>query len=525
MYNPITGTGSGTAPVVNLPWPFIAQSHVQATVNGSPVSLTWTGPSQVTFSAAVANGSTWEVSRVTPADSPLVEFTDNAVLTAEDLALAQSQALYRLEELQQPTVNGTPLAASSGAGLVGWIANALGAVVRSVRDRLRDTVSLKDFGAIGDGVANDTAAITAALAYIAGTGYPVYVPPGIYLSDPFQIAPQAYASQGFFYGLEASSTIIRRRATGSGAFVTIGSAAGTIFQAGLVLRGLTIDGGVSTNGDACVLYDVVRSQFDNVIFLGGTTPLHTYGGIDLDFNDCAFQLGQNGFVAEHFASSAGGGYPNLIRLNNPVITDNSVWGIKFDYGRMLLIYGGQVESNGTTLGAASGGIYVGPNVGAEVAINDTTSIGLVTFGTWFEANNGIADVHLNSGINSIESSNSFSNSTQTTNDIKVDGGRYLLRNLNSSFSKTANLLEGAGVLSGNRIDAVDLPNLSYDPTKTTLISGGVASFSGTISFFPAGSATPGTNGQMTWELTNNTTLKVKVKGLDGTVRSTTLTLS
>lgn len=39
------------------------------------------------------------------------------------------------------------------------------------------------------------------------------------------------------------------------------------------------------------------------------------------------------------------------------------------------------------------------------------------------------------------------------------------------------------------------------------------------------SATPTTNGTMTFELTNDTTLKVKVKGSDGVVRSNTLTLS
>jgi len=45
-----------------------------------------------------------------------------------------------------------------------------------------------------------------------------------------------------------------------------------------------------------------------------------------------------------------------------------------------------------------------------------------------------------------------------------------------------------------------------------------------VSAFPLTSATPTVNGEMTFELTDNTTLTVKVKGSDGTVRSTTLTL-
>ena len=71
------------------------------------------------------------------------------------------------------------LAASSGSSLVGFIQTGTGAVATTVQAKLRQTVSVVDFGAVGDGVANDTAAIQAALDYCFNIGGgSVYVPAG-----------------------------------------------------------------------------------------------------------------------------------------------------------------------------------------------------------------------------------------------------------------------------------------------------------------------------------------------------------
>lgn len=61
---------------------------------------------------------------------------------------------------------------------VTFLAAGSGASQRTVLNKLRDVVSVKDFGAVGDGVADDTAAFTAAIA-AAGTRN-VYVPGGSY---------------------------------------------------------------------------------------------------------------------------------------------------------------------------------------------------------------------------------------------------------------------------------------------------------------------------------------------------------
>lgn len=88
---------------------------------------------------------------------------------------AQAQALLnRTAYLATQKANSADLAASSGAGLMGVIQSGAGAVLRTAQEKLRANVSVMDFGAIGDGVADDTAGLTAAVAQAYSTGKPLY---------------------------------------------------------------------------------------------------------------------------------------------------------------------------------------------------------------------------------------------------------------------------------------------------------------------------------------------------------------
>lgn len=66
------------------------------------------------------------------------------------------------------------------AGGVNYNRGDAGAVNRTVESRLKDFVSVKDFGAVGDAVADDTAAIQAAIDSLTNGGT-VYFPPGTYI--------------------------------------------------------------------------------------------------------------------------------------------------------------------------------------------------------------------------------------------------------------------------------------------------------------------------------------------------------
>ena len=74
------------------------------------------------------------------------------------------------------------LAASSGSSLVGFLQAGTGAVPRTLQSKMRDIYNAKDFGAVGDGIANDKAAIEYAAAAIPAVGGVLYIPAGTYYS-------------------------------------------------------------------------------------------------------------------------------------------------------------------------------------------------------------------------------------------------------------------------------------------------------------------------------------------------------
>lgn len=70
------------------------------------------------------------------------------------------------------------LAASGGSALIGFIQSGTGAVARTLQSKNRDIISVIDFGAVGDGATDDSAAFNAACALGAVTGTSVLIPPG-----------------------------------------------------------------------------------------------------------------------------------------------------------------------------------------------------------------------------------------------------------------------------------------------------------------------------------------------------------
>ena len=231
-YSWITYNGDGTTDTFGVPFPYVAREHVHVYIGWDPstrtfstelvhdVDFTYASGTSIATTVAPATGTTITLLRETPIDEPLAEWQTGSPPTARELTTADLQVLYATQEYIDRTaqaradldqavfvaaqtvlidnLNATlataGLTANQGRvlrelieaeslttqGLIEaervFTQTGVGAIPTTIAAKLQERVSVKDFGAVGDGVADDTAAFTAALK--AGRG--VSVPRGIY---------------------------------------------------------------------------------------------------------------------------------------------------------------------------------------------------------------------------------------------------------------------------------------------------------------------------------------------------------
>lgn len=121
----------------------------------------------------------------------------------------------------------------SDTSLINFTQAGTGAVTRTAQAKMRDTVSVKDFGAVGDGVADDTAEIQAALATVSAGGG-VYFPAGTYRVTALLTIPAGV----IVYGDGMTATRVRQE--GAAYCFALGN--------GAVMRDMRLDGSASATG-------------------------------------------------------------------------------------------------------------------------------------------------------------------------------------------------------------------------------------------------------------------------------------
>jgi hypothetical protein len=146
-----------------------------------------------------------------------------------------------------------------------------GAVSRTTQAKLRDRVSVTDFGATGDGITNDTAAMQAAIdAVDAAGGGMVYFPEGTYLKSAAIDLPENVYLQGD----SLFTTIIKNNAADID-----GIALPTTESKNSGISGLTIFGNASDTNNTGIAFDSAVA-FGNLVVENTRIAYFQYG-IDL----------------------------------------------------------------------------------------------------------------------------------------------------------------------------------------------------------------------------------------------------
>jgi len=168
------------------------------------------------------------------------------------------------------------LAASTGAGLVGWSQLGAGAIATDVQTKLRESLSVKDFGALGDGVTDDRIAIQAAADYAKTIGANVFFPPGVYLVSPGSVnnggVSVVDASGVSFLGVPGKSIIKTTAATYTNRALVQFLRCSDFMVTGLTFDWNNVAASSPVNGslfcDSCDRYAITQNKFLNITTMG-----------------------------------------------------------------------------------------------------------------------------------------------------------------------------------------------------------------------------------------------------------------
>lgn len=202
----------------------------------------------------------------------LVKFTTSQLNSSG--ATAASQVSFTGFKGQTGTVQ--DLADNDGSDWVGFIADSVDAVAISAQDKMRQFVSASDFGAVGDGVTDDTVALQKAINYCIGT-------PGSKTPTPLLLTGKYLITASLNIDMPAGQPNFI-----NGFFLIQGHGAG----AGIYVNS-AINMFSTTLTAAPTIPPAVNIQFENVTFTANSASLAAYvlddKFINLRFISCIFQ--------------------------------------------------------------------------------------------------------------------------------------------------------------------------------------------------------------------------------------------
>lgn len=383
----------------------------RVTTNTNPVILDSRGEANIFLDPAInykfvvqdsAGGSVYTQDNISGAQIGVGAVTDANISNTQSVLLAITNKLLTI-------ISGT------------------GAVYRSILARLRDRVSLKDFGAVGDGVTNDTTAVQNAINYALGAGISTILGnQGTYAVTSLQIYPTSGKNLIFLGDGSASCRFVKYGSSSdfiSDYIIDISGTAGGGGGAGVVskiqLKNFGIDGssgGVATYGGLRI--DTLAEFFmEGVAISGCAEGLKSLGALVYTIRDSQFLSNVIGFIADYSTTNAG--YSNLITFDGTKFQGNTTYAAQLKKGQQITFRNCDIEGNGAT----SGTVFI-----IDSTWNAETGYSSVSWeNCWWEGNNAAAPLIANCSntwIN-IEKSNMYGAGNSLT--INGAGNQVMLK--------------------------------------------------------------------------------------------------
>lgn len=391
----------------------------------------------------------------------------------------------------------TLLLAAGGAGVLSqatFRATGTGATDRSAMAKMRDVISVKDFGAVGDGSTDDTAAIQAAINSTGSTAdrqHTVEIPEGTYKVTSTLSVPEGVALVG-------AGAWKSKLEFGSYTGTEILFVNGGTYDYPPILKDFAIHG----NGVAINTAATSGAHIENIWF-SSATGIQIPGTADLVIRNNFFDYG-----------SVGIDVTATTEANNILISDNHfigmAYGIQFKNVRDLRIIGNAFRGDTATLmhilsisaSNTSKNVLISANT-FYMATPPSTSVAVKLLGTLTGVQflNNLIDGSQAEGILSdsgtltgiVIADNQFKNTTGNTISISSTADQVAIRNnlFLSGINKAALYWRstGAATFSGNDIwhangvagvglngAAVDVDNASLFVARNNTISTAVPTY-------------------------------------------------
>jgi hypothetical protein len=258
----------------------------------------------------------------------------------------------------------TPVATNAmDAANVSYTPAGVGAVTTSVQAKLRESVSVKDFGATGDGTTDDTAAFNAAILAVALAGGGVVIAP----SDTYKIAGTVLIPSNI--ELDLGNSLITGNGIGSAtalfesAYVsgsTIVTNIGTTLNTHGVFKGSIKNARIQNCGKALNLYNCIDNcEFSNIKFTNCTYAVYA--------DNCFYARFVNLFSRDSASGATNACFkfvnnPNVLQLESIFVTDR-VLGFEIEgaaHGLKMLNCSAEQCESGVLVSGTSPAELIGP---------------------------------------------------------------------------------------------------------------------------------------------------------------------